>query len=147
MRTIVIALSAALACLVLSGCCCGDTGPSSSCKAEVKYKAGNYAKKAFVGKGGGKDKAAAKANACWDYCFEADPTFDGQFAIWSDGPNGKAYAKRAAKYKKKMTKRRIIIDDETSLERPFKGCVTSCEKNATAGKKGLKWGAVTCGGT
>lgn len=145
-RSMAIAVCTLFAAATLAGCCCGDAGNSAStkCTAKVKYT-GKSKKEPFYGKGSGKDEAAAKENACWDYCFSADSELEAKFAIWQDGPAGKAYAKRAKKYKKKVTIKRVIIDDNTSFEAPFMSCVSACQKNAAKKSKGLRFTDVSCG--
>ncbi len=126
--------------LTVAGCC-SSGGGEKSCKAEVQFTAGNFStSKPFVGKGGGDSKEAAQTNACWEYCFEGDPAFDGVYQIWRSGSEGSAYQKAG----KQMTKKRIIIDDNTSLEGPFAQCVERCKGDAAALRNGLKFGPATC---
>lgn len=136
----------ATAALGTSGCCgCCGGGGGKSCKAQVEYTAGNYsAAKPFVGEGGGKTESDARINACWDYCFEADPAFDGIYRVWLDSPDGRSYKAQADKLHKTLSKRRIIIDDQTSLETPFKACVDRCGADAAAGRSGLRFKPATC---
>lgn len=144
LRVFAPCLAFAIASIALAGCCCpGDGGGAPSCTAQVKYKASKGGK-TFVGKGSGATQTAAKDNACWDYCFSADPTLEAKFAIWKDGADGKAYARKAKKYKKEVSIRRIIIDDDTSFEAPFHACVSDCVTNATKKAKGLAFAKVTC---
>lgn len=127
---------------ILVAGCCNSKGNTAECKAEIEYTSGNYSpSKPFVGKGGGDTKESAQGNACWDYCFEADPAFEGIFQIWLSGKDGKAYQAKG----KPMTKRRIIIDDNTSLEDPFAKCVDRCKADAASGRNGLKFRPATCG--
>jgi hypothetical protein len=139
------ALVALWATLLLLAACCNACGGKTSCKATVKYTgSGPSADKPFVGKGGGSTKKKARTNACWDYCFQADPKFDAQYRNWLDGDDGRAYQQQAKEQDKKISKKRIIIDDATTLEKPFAKCVKSCLKNASAKKKDLRFGKASC---